>query len=194
MANPEQYQGMDKTRLARLAARHGRNARYNDLTAGKYDVVVTTGPSYSTQRQEAARALERLVAAYPEIMKIAGDLVYKFQDFLGAEEIAERIEKTMPPALVPPKEGETRPQQPPPPQVLIKMEEMKVKQMHLEVEKEKLKVQKLRALKEAQETTGEVRSMLLDLLNEVFAPEPPAGTNVPAPTGGPAGRKVKRGK
>jgi hypothetical protein len=51
------------------------------------------------------------------------------------------------------------------------MEEMKVKQMHLEVEKEKLRVQKLKALKEAQETTGEVRSMLLDLLSEVFAPE-----------------------
>ncbi len=195
MANPEQYQGMDKMRLARLAAKNGRNARYNDLTAGKYDVVVTTGPSYSTQRQEAAASLERLVAAYPEIMKIAGDLVYKFQDFLGAEEIAERIERTMPPALVPPKEGQPPlPQQPPPPQVLVKMEEMKVKQAHLEVEKEKLKVQKLRALKEVQETTGEVRSMLLDLLNEVFAPEPPAGTDVPVPTGGPAGRKVKRGK
>ena len=25
----------------------------NDLTIGKYDVVVTTGPSYSTQREEA---------------------------------------------------------------------------------------------------------------------------------------------
>jgi hypothetical protein len=56
---------------------------------------------------------------------------------------------------------------------------MKVKQAALEVEKEKLKVQKLRALKEAQETTGEVRSMLLDLLGEVFAPEPPAGMAVP---------------
>ena len=75
----------------------------------------------------------------------------------------------MPPTLVPPKEGQTRPPQPPPPQLLVKMEEMKVKQMHLEVEKEKLKVQKLKALKEAQETTGEVRSMLLDLLSEVFA-------------------------
>jgi len=173
MANPDQYRGMDKVKLVRIIAKNGRNARYNDLIAGKYDVVVTTGPSYSTQRQEAAASLERLVAAYPEIMKIAGDLVYKFQDFLGVEEIAERIERTMPPTLVPPKEGQTRPQQPPPPQLLVKMEEMKVKQMHLEVEKEKLKVQKLKALKEAQETTGEVRSMLLELLNEVFAPEPP---------------------
>lgn len=192
MANPEQYRGMDKAKLVRLAARNGRNARYNNLTAGKYDVVVTTGPSYSTQRQEAALALERLVAAYPPIMKIAGDLIYKFQDFLGAEEIAERIERTMPPTLVPPKEGETRPQQPPPPQLLVKMEEIKVKQMELEVKKEALKVQKLKAIKEAQETSGEVRSMLLDLLSEVFAPEPPAGTNVP--TGAAVPRTKERVK
>ncbi len=176
MRNPEQYHGMDKTRLARLIVRNGRAARYNDLTAGKYDVVVTTGPSYSTQRQEAAQSLERLVGAYPEIMKIAGDLIYKFQDFLGAEEIAERIERTMPPALVPPKEGQPpRPEVPPPPQMIVQMEEIKVKRAALEVEKEKLKVQKLKALKEVQETTGEVRRMLLDLLSEVFAPEPPAG-------------------
>ena len=192
MRNPEQYQGMDKNKLIRLAAKNGRNARYNDLTAGKYDVVVTTGPSYSTQRQEAAQSLERLVAAYPPIMKIAGDLVYKFQDFLGAEEIAERVEKTMPPTLVPPKEGEPRIQPPPPPLVLVKMEELKVKQMHLEVEKEKLLVQKLKALKEAQETSGEVRKMLLGLLGEIFkggmagapvgAPMRPAGATPPLAT------------
>jgi hypothetical protein len=180
MRNPEQYQGMDKNKLIRLAAKNGRNARYNDLTAGKYDVVVTTGPSYSTQRQEAAQSLERLVAAYPPIMKIAGDLVYKFQDFLGAEEIAERVEKTMPPTLVPPKEGEPRIQPPPPPLVLVKMEELKVKQMHLEVEKEKLLVQKLKALKEAQETSGEVRKMLLGLLGEIFK-----GGMAGAPVGAP---------
>ena len=172
MGNPERYQGIDKNRLRRIVARNGRDARYNDLTAGKYDVVVTTGPSYATQRQEASMALQELVRAYPPIMKIAGDLVYKFQDFLGAEEIAERIERTMPPTLIPPKEGQPpKPPLPPPPQVLVKLEEVKVKQMHLEVERQKLQVQKLKALKEAQETSGEVRKMLLAMLAELFAPE-----------------------
>ncbi len=171
-ANPERYAGMNRRTLARLAAKHGADAKYNDLTAGKYDVVITTGPSYSTQRQEAAASLERLVRAYPQVMQIAGDLVYKFQDFLGAEEIAERIERSMPSTLVPPKEGQPpRTPVPPPPQMLVKMEEMKVKQAQLEVEKQKLQVQKLKALKEAQAEAGEVRSMLLDLLSELFAPE-----------------------
>ncbi len=175
---------MNRNKLPKMIAKAGRDARYNDLTAGKYDVVVATGPSYATQRQEAAASLERLVAAYPQIMSVAGDLVYKFQDFLGAEEIAERIERSMPVTLVPPKEGQPpKPPLPPPPQVLVKMEEMKVKQAQLEVERQKLQVQKLKALREAQETSGEVRKMLLGLLSELFAqdvPAPPAGLRMHA--------------
>ncbi len=169
-ANAGRYAGLDREGLARIMARHGGSARYNDLTAGRYDVVVTTGPSYATQRQEAAQSLERLVAAFPQVMTVAGDLIYKFQDFLGAEEIAERIERTMPPALVPPKEGAPpRPPQPPPPQMQVKMLEMEVKRTELQVQQQKLQVEKLRALKEAQSENGEVRTMLLDLLSEVFA-------------------------
>ena len=169
-AQPARYAGVDREGLARLAAKQGAHARYNDLTAGRYDVVVSTGPSYATQRQEAAASLERLVAAFPQVMAVAGDLIYKFQDFLGAEEIAERIERTMPPSLVPPKEGAPqRPPQPPPPQLQVKMMEMEVKRQELQVQQQKLQVEKLKALKEAQETSGEVRGMLLDLLSEVFS-------------------------
>jgi hypothetical protein len=103
-------------------------------------------------------------------MTVAGDLIYKFQDFLGAEEIAERIERTMPPALVPPKEGAPqRPPQPPPPQMQVKMMEMEVSKMKLQVEQQKLQVEKLKALREAQGERSEVRDMLLDLLSEVFS-------------------------
>jgi hypothetical protein len=169
-ADGRRYPGLDREALARLAARRGAGAKYNDLTVGKYDVVVTTGPSYSTQRQEAAQSLERLVAAFPQVMTVAGDLIYKFQDFLGAEEIAERIERTMPPALVPPKEGAPqRPPQPPPPQMQVKMMEMEVSKMKLQVEQQKLQVEKLKALREAQGERSEVRDMLLDLLSEVFS-------------------------
>jgi hypothetical protein len=170
-AEPQKYQGIQAQKLAEIAAKKGRQAKYNDLTAGKYDVVVTTGPAFATQRQESAQVLERLVQAYPQIMTIAGDLVYRFQDFLGAEEIAERIERTMPPHLVPPKEGAPpRPPAPPPPQMQIKLAEVEVKKMHLEVERQKLQVQKLKAMNEVVQSKGETKKMLLDLLQEVFAP------------------------
>lgn len=176
-ASPEQYKGMDRNKLARIIAKAGKEAKYNDLTAGKYDVVIVTGPSYATQRQEAAASLERLVQSYPQIMGIAGDLIYKFQDFMGADEIAERIESTMPEALVPAKEGKPKPQIPPKPEVQVMMAEVEVQRGKLAVEGEKVKLQaakvqveKLKAIKEGMMEKGELRKLILGTLAEVFGP------------------------
>lgn len=68
----------------------------NDVTVGTYDVTVSTGPSYSTMRQEAADAMVQFGQAWPKLMDIAGDKVVKAMDWPGAEEIAERIKRTIP--------------------------------------------------------------------------------------------------
>jgi hypothetical protein len=60
---------------------------------GKYDVAIDTGPSYATQRQESADFIREAVGARPEIMQVAGDLVFKSQDFPMADEFAERFQK-----------------------------------------------------------------------------------------------------
>lgn len=60
---------------------------------GRYDVVIDTGPSYATQRQEAADAMTELATRYPPLMEVAGDLVMKTYDFPMAEELAERMAK-----------------------------------------------------------------------------------------------------
>lgn len=71
----------------------------NDLTVGKYDVTVSVGPSYSTLRQEAADAMVQFGQAWPKLMDIAGDKVVKAMDWPGAEEIAERIKRVIPPEI-----------------------------------------------------------------------------------------------
>lgn len=71
----------------------------NDLTVGKYDVTVSAGPSYSTLRQEAADAMIQFGQSWPKLMDVAGDKVVKAMDWPGAEEIAERIERTIPPEI-----------------------------------------------------------------------------------------------
>jgi len=83
----------------------------NDLSVGEYDVTVITGPSFATRRQEAAQNMTELVRSYPKIADIAGDLVIKNMDFPGAEEIAARIKRTMPPQIT----GEAPDVPPPPP-------------------------------------------------------------------------------
>jgi hypothetical protein len=81
-----------------------------NLAASKYDVILTTGTSYTTRRAEAADAMMNAIQVWPEIMGIAGDLVVKSQDWPGAQELAERIKKTIPPHLI--GEGEEAPQDP----------------------------------------------------------------------------------
>jgi len=67
---------------------------------GTYDVRVSTGPSYMTKRQEALDAMTQIMQANPAIFQIAGDLIVKNMDWPGAEELAERIKRTIDPKLL----------------------------------------------------------------------------------------------
>jgi hypothetical protein len=69
------------------------------MTVGTYDITVSTGPSYSTQREEAAEAMVSMAGDFPKLMEVAGDLVVESMDFPGADKIAARLKKTMPAEL-----------------------------------------------------------------------------------------------
>lgn len=71
----------------------------NDLTRGKYDVRVGVGPSYRTRRIEAANSIVELGRVFPQVMQVAGDLVAKNLDWPGADEIADRLKKLLPPGI-----------------------------------------------------------------------------------------------
>lgn len=65
----------------------------NDVTVGRYDVVMDTGPGYETKRMENADALIDLLKtplAEP-ITKVASDIVVRNLDFAGAQEVADRL-------------------------------------------------------------------------------------------------------
>lgn len=63
-----------------------------DLTAGKYDVAVASGPMYTTRREEAVAALTELLRAFPPAAPVIGDLLVKMMDFPEADEIAKRLQ------------------------------------------------------------------------------------------------------
>lgn len=71
----------------------------NDLTVGTYDVTVSTGPSYSTLREEAAESMVAVAGNFPKLLEVAGDLVVESMDWPGADKIAARLKKTMPAEL-----------------------------------------------------------------------------------------------
>ena len=69
-------------------------------TVGKYDVVVSTGPGYLTQRQEAMDAMSQILQGNPSLWAVAGDLFVKNMDWPGAQEMAERLKKSIDPNLL----------------------------------------------------------------------------------------------
>lgn len=85
-------------RINQLAEVEGQQ-KFLDLSVGKYDLVVTQGSNYATKRIEALNSMVEIARVNPAIMQIAGDLIVKAMDWDGAEEIAERLKKTLPPQL-----------------------------------------------------------------------------------------------
>jgi len=73
-----------------------------DLSSGQYDVVTSAGPTTPTQRQETWETLTQLAQSYPQLIQIAGDILFENADFPGADKLAERLRKTLPPGLADP--------------------------------------------------------------------------------------------
>ena len=148
---PEIY-GVDPARLSQMVAKDGKSAKFNDITVGKYDVVVTTGPSYSTQRQEAAQFLQSLIQSAPQQMSVALDLIVRNMDFKDADELEARLRQPLlASGMVQPKPGEKVPQAPPDPKIIEAQAKMarvqsqtQTAQVQLEQEKTKLEQQKVR--------------------------------------------------
>lgn len=132
--------------------------RIYDLTTGKYDVTVSVGPSYSTKRQEAAESMMALTQAYPPLMQVAGDLMVRNMDWPGADDMAERLKKTLPPQL----QDKNDEQQPIPPQVQAQMQALMQQHEQLtqalttlqgEVETKKVELDSRERIAELQEET-----------------------------------------
>jgi hypothetical protein len=64
---------------------------------GTYDVEADVGPSYGTQRQEAANAFSQIMAQNPAAFQIVGDFWAANSDFPGADELADRLKRGLPP-------------------------------------------------------------------------------------------------
>ena len=73
----------------------------NDMTVGRYDITMDTGPGYKTARQESTEAkLELLSTPLGEMTgKVAGDLIVRGMDWDGADEIADRLQAAIPGAM-----------------------------------------------------------------------------------------------
>jgi len=64
-----------------------------DLGLGKYDLTVTTGPSFTSRREEAAAQMIELIRALPAVTAVVAPHLAKNLDWPGADEIARKLEQ-----------------------------------------------------------------------------------------------------
>jgi hypothetical protein len=116
-----------------------------DLSVGKYDVAITTGASYTTRRVEAADAMMQAVQVWPQLIQVAGDIIAKAQDWPGAQELSDRLRKTIPPELLAGEKdenGQPIPENGIPPQVQAVIQQGQAEIAALQGENQSLKADK----------------------------------------------------
>jgi hypothetical protein len=79
--------------------------KFYDLRVGRFDVAVSTGASYSTQRQEAMTSMFELIRANPQLTTIVAPFMVEAMDWPGARQIAKLLRKMLPPELTEDEEG-----------------------------------------------------------------------------------------
>lgn len=114
----------------------------NDLNAGKFDVRVKLGPSYTTRRQESADSMIQFVQAFPQAGQIAGDLVAKAMDWPDADKFAERFRRSIPAEIL----GEDAEEMPPEAkQAQAQQQQLAQLAMQLDLEQKRLANEKTEA-------------------------------------------------
>ena len=141
---------------------------------GRYDVVVTTGPSYLTKRQEAMDAMSQILQGSPQLWAVAGDLFVKNMDWPGAEELAERLRKTIDPKLL--QDQDDTALQAANQQIQVLTQEMQAMQQMLQnvqqsMEAQKMKVDTFKAESDAEIKAYEAETRRLQAVQTGMTPE-----------------------
>lgn len=94
------HNGPDQAQAAKTLAEENEINKVFDIGTGKYDIVISVGPTYQSKRQEAvATQTELLKVIPPQVGQNILDLVIRNMDIPQSKEMADRIKKMLPPQL-----------------------------------------------------------------------------------------------
>jgi len=155
-----------------------------NLADGEYTVAVTVGQNFATMRQEAVVNMLEAFKLKPDLLGIAGDLLFKNIDGPGAAELAKRIAKTIPAPLRDDNVDELPPQGPPP-DVMAEVEKTAAETGKIQAETEGKQIENVAMLMQMQATLQSIQQMLAGGAPMGPAGQPPPGGPMPAPPPAP---------
>jgi len=92
-------------KVVKINAPHkdGNGKAYHYKIAGdesaRDDVIVTMGRAFSTKRQESFDMMTSVLQSSPNLLPMIGDIFFRNSDVAGADQLAERFKKMLPPNL-----------------------------------------------------------------------------------------------
>jgi hypothetical protein len=127
----------------------------NDVTVGQYDVVMDTGPGYNSKRSEAVESMMTLLAADPNLMQTAGDLIFRNMDFPGAEIVADRLAAANPMAQI-----DDKSPIPPQVQMQLKSNQAQMQQMTQEIQRLHIMIQERQDMEQVKQDNMTKRELM----------------------------------
>jgi hypothetical protein len=149
----------------------GQIKMVNDIRVGRYDVVSSVGPSFSTKREEEREMLMAMGQANPMFLDIGADILVKNMDSPGSEELHKRLRKmAIQKGYAEPGEDDPPPPQPQPdPNTLLAMAEIeKAKaaqakvQADTAIKTEEIKIEQAKLLLEAEKVKAQHASVMIE--------------------------------
>jgi hypothetical protein len=114
----------------------GRDVIINDLSIGRYKVTASSGPSFETQREQAANSMMDFVRTAPDAARFVMDLIADNMNWPGSKKIANRLKKMLLPEGID-EDGPMPPKPPSPDEIFL---EEKIKGTRLGNKKKQLDV------------------------------------------------------
>lgn len=165
----------------------GMEVMVNDLSRGRYDIAVTVGPNYATQRMEAVEVFSTLLGQIggtlpPQIAAAMAYNIIKNMDLPGSEDVDKAFRKMLiEGGVIEPGDDDEppQPQQPPPDQVA------KAKKDEADANKSMAQGQLYAAQAQGEELENLARQMTMQALVAPPMPQYPPAQVIPAPGGFP---------
>ena len=146
-----------KPELLTINQRESADRVINDITVGQYDVVMETGPGYNSKRQEAVDNMLPLLSAAPDLMQVAGDLVFRNMDWPGADVIADRLAAANPMAQI-----DDKSKIPPQVQMQLAMSKKQIEELTQQLQSQQMMIKQRQDIEQVRQD-AETKRKLMDV-------------------------------
>lgn len=112
-------------------------SKHHKIAGIKMSYVVTMGQAFDSKRMETFDTMQQLVQSAPNLLPMFGDVLFQNSDMAGADVVAERFKKALPPNLQEPADGQEKV----PPQAQQQLQQLSQEAQTLHAYCEQLKVE-----------------------------------------------------